>query len=290
MQVGIGLPNSIPGTAPSTLLDWSRRAELGPFSSLGVVDRVRWDCYEPLTLLSAVAASTTRIGLCTMIVIGPLRSSAVLAKEAATVDSLSGGRLILGLSVGARIDDYDAAGISPRGRGERFSRQLAELRDYFTAHSAAGPSFEDRIGPRPAQPDGPPLLVGGLTDIAYARVARYADGYVHNGGPARTFMRAANRVRTAWNEWGRLGRPKLWGQHYFTLGSEDEIELGRRYVHDYYSFVGPFSKRIAEGMLASPQDVVAYVRSYAEAGCDELVLLPATGDLAQVDRLAEVIG
>lgn len=279
MQLGVGLPNSVPGTDPAQLMEWARRAEGGPFSSLGVLDRIRYDSYEPMTLLAAAAAVTARIRLVTMVVIGPLRSPAVLAKEAATVDALSGGRLTLGLAVGARRDDYEEAGVAHRDRGERFSQQLAALRSYWE---------DDAIGPNVAGMQGPELLVGGGSDISFARVARYADGYVHGGGPPRAFARAVERVRTAWTDAGRPGRPRLWAQGYYALGDDADIERGAAYMRDYYAFTGPFAERIVEGMLTTPQQVLAFVRGYAEAGCDELVLLPAVSDTDQLDRLAEV--
>jgi alkanesulfonate monooxygenase SsuD/methylene tetrahydromethanopterin reductase-like flavin-dependent oxidoreductase (luciferase family) len=278
MRVGIGLPNAVPGTDGRTLLEWARRAEAGPFTSLGVLDRVAYDSHEPLGTLAAVAAATGRIRLATMVVIAPLRPTSMLAKQAASVDELSEGRLTLGLAVGARTEDYEAAGVPHAGRGRRFDDQLEVLRDLW----------DSDLGPKPAQPGGPELLVGGSSDLAFARVARHADGYVHGGGPPRAFARAADTARAAWADAGRPDRPTLWGQGYFALG-EDAVERGRRYMLDYYAFTGPFAERIAEGLLTTPQQVASQVRGYAEAGCDELVLLPAVNDPEQVERLADVV-
>lgn len=275
MRVGIGLPNGIPGTPGEAIPEWAARAEAGPFTSLGVIDRLAYDAHEPLASLAAASAVTRRVRLVTMVVIAPLRTAGILAGESATLDSLSGGRLTLGLAVGARTDDYRAAGIDHRGRGRRFDEQLAQLRDLW----------ESRPGPKAS----PELLVGGGSDAAFGRVARYADGYVHGGGPPRAFVRAADRARTAWTDMGRLGSPALWGQSYFALG-EDAVARGRDYMRDYYAFTGPFAEKILEGLLTTPQQIAAQVRGYAEAGCDELVLLPTIADLDQVDRLADVVG
>lgn len=271
MRVGIGLPNAIPGTEGSTLLDWARRADGGPFTSLGVLDRVAYDCHEPLTTLAAAAAVTERATLVTMVVVAPIRNTAILGKQASLVHEVSGGRLVLGLSIGAREDDYLAAGVDPRERGRKLDEQLEDLREAWET-GGRGP--------------GPRVLVGGLSDLAHARMARYADGYVHNGGPPRAFVRAADRARAAWTDLGRPGKPELWGQSYFVLGDDDR---GLAYMRDYYAFVGPFAEKIAEGLLRTPQQIAGQVRGYAEAGCDELVLLPAVADLEQVDRLAEVV-
>jgi alkanesulfonate monooxygenase SsuD/methylene tetrahydromethanopterin reductase-like flavin-dependent oxidoreductase (luciferase family) len=274
MRVGIGLPNGIPGTAGATIVEWAERAERGPFTSLGVIDRVAYDAHDPFASLAAAAAVTQRPRLVTMVVIAPLRTTGVLAKEAATLDSLSGGRLTLGLAVGARLEDYEAAGVDHRGRGRVFEEQLGQLRDLW----------ESSPGPKAS----PELLVGGASDAAFARVARYADGYVHGGGPPRAFVRAADRARVAWTDLGRPGTPALWAQSYFALGDE-AVERGRGYMRDYYAFTGPFAEKIVEGLLTTPQQIAAQVRGYAEAGCDELVLLPAVAEPEQVDRLAEVV-
>ena len=265
MRVGVGLPNGIPGTQGQLIIEWACRADQGPFTSLGVVDRLIYDSYEPLTTLAAAAAVTSRVRLATTIVIGPLHNDTLLAKVTASLDALSAGRLVLGLAVGARKEDYDAAGIDYRSRGKRLSEQLATLRSLWE---------EGAIGPQTARPSGPELLVGGLSDQGFARVARYADGYVHGGGPPRTFARAADKARAAWIDAGRPGKPQLWAQGYFALG-EDAIEIGNGYMKDYYAFTGPFAEKIAAGLLTSPQAIAQFIRGYAEAGCDELVLFPA---------------
>jgi alkanesulfonate monooxygenase SsuD/methylene tetrahydromethanopterin reductase-like flavin-dependent oxidoreductase (luciferase family) len=249
----------VPGTPPELVLEWAARAEEGPFSSVGVVDRLRYDCYEPMTSLAAAASCTRRVGLVTMVVIY----------------ALSGGRLTLGLAVGARVEDFATAGVPHEGRGDVLEDQLFDMRAFWERDEMV----------RGGSPGGPPVLVGGLSDVTFLRVARFADGYVHGGGPPRTFERAARRTRTAWADLGRVGRPKLWAQGYFALGDEDTVSRGRDYVRDYYAFTGPFADRIAEGMLGTPQAIAQFVRGYREAGCDELVLLPAVGERDQLDRL-----
>ncbi|HTW89264.1 MAG TPA: LLM class flavin-dependent oxidoreductase [Candidatus Binataceae bacterium] len=278
MRVGIGLPGGIPGADGHTVIDWARRADEGPFTSLAVIDRYVYDSYEALTSLAAAAAVTHRVRLATTIVVGPLRNTATLAKTAATVDALSGGRLVLGLAVGAREDDYQVAKIDYRQRGRIFTDQLASLRTLWDSGA---------IGPKPVRAGGPEILVGGLSDQAYLRAARYADGYVHGGGPPRAFGRAADRARAAWRDAGRPGLPQLWGQGYFALG-DGAADRGAQYLKEYYAFTGPFAERIAAGLLATTQSVIQYIRGYEEAGCGELVLLPTIAEPSQLDRLAEV--
>jgi len=280
LRVGVGLPTTVPGSNAELMREWAAGADAGPFTSLGVLDRVPYASFDPFVSLAFAAAATERVRLVTMVVIGPLRSAALLAKQSASVNELSGGRLVLGLSIGARRDDYVAAGVDHRGRGRILSEQLLDLRD----------AWEDRMAV-PAGPNGHavPLLVGGLSGQAFARAARWADGYVHGGGPPRAFAGAAGRARAAWRDLDRPGRPQLWGQGYFALGSPDAVETGASYLRDYYAFTGPFADRIAAGNLVTPQQVKEFVRGYEEAGCDELVLLPTVADRSQLDRLADVL-
>lgn len=279
MKVGVGLPTSTPGTTPDLLLEWSARADRGPFSTLAVVDRVAYLNFEPFTALAAAAAITRRIGLATMVAIGPLRNTALLAKQAASIDVLSAGRLTLGLAVGARGDDYDAAGVDHRGRGRRLGEQLQEIRAIWE---------DGRIGPPCARANGPQLLVGGGSGEAFLRMARAADGYMHGGGPARAFAGAAAKARAAWTDAGRPGAPLLWGMGYFALG-DGTADAGAGYLRDYYAFTGPFAEKIAAANLTAPGAVVDFLRGYEEAGCDELVLFPTVSSMDQLDRLTEVL-
>ena len=278
MNIGVGLPTSTSGISGQLLVDWAKRADAGPFTSLGVVDRVAYQNYEPLTALAAAAAVTQRVRLATMVVIAPLRNTAILAKQAASIDAISGGRLTLGLALGARGEDYAVSGIETRGRGRRFGEQLEAIRDIWE---------EGKIGPT-RKPPGPHLLVGGSSGEALARMARYGDGYMHAGGPPRAFAAAAGKALAAWSDLGRPGRPVLWGMGYFALG-DGSTDAGTAYLRHYYAFAGPFAEKIAAGNLSSPGAIADFIRGYEDAGCDELVLFPTVSNLEQLERLAEVI-
>ena len=277
VRVGIGLPSAIPGRDPRLLIDWARRAEEAGFTSLGVVDRVNYDSSEPLVALAAAAAVTTRIRLVSMVVIGPLHNPVLLARQAASLDALSEGRLTLGLGVGARREDYETAGVDYRRRGQILTEQLARIRDHWE---------DGQLGPTPVSAGGPDLLVGGASPAAFLRAARLADGYVHGGGPARSFAAAAVKVRAAWEEVDRPGSPQLWAQAYFGLSDADAVTS---YLLDYYRFTGPFAQRIAEAGLSTATQLTNFIRAYEEVGCDELVLLPTIAELSEVERLASIV-
>ncbi|HEX5469460.1 MAG TPA: LLM class flavin-dependent oxidoreductase [Gaiellaceae bacterium] len=275
MNVGVGLPTTTPGADGTLVVEWAKRADAGPFTSLAVLDRLAYDSFEPFMALAAAAGVTDRVRLATMVAVGPLRATALLAKQAASLQALSGGRLTLGLAIGARVEDYEAAGVDHRDRGRRLAEQLAYVR---------GRVEEERVGPSREDIE---LLVGGASGPAFARMARYADGYAHGGGPPRAFAGAAARAEAAWRDLGRPGRPRLWGQGYFALG---DVEAGNAYLRDYYTFTGPFAERVVAANLTSARAVKDFVRGYEEAGCDELVLFPTVSDLSELDRLAEAVG
>jgi len=274
MKLGIGLPAG----DPDVLLDWARRADAGPFSTLGLLDRLVWANPEPLVTLAAVAGATTRIRLQTEVLLAPLRGTALLAKQAATVDRLSGGRLVLGLAVGGREDDFAAAEADFAGRGRTFERQLEEMARIWRD--------ETGIGPEPASGERPRLLIGGRTERALRRAARYADGYTMGGGPPDALRELIPKVRAAWEAAGRADRPRTIALIYFALG-DDAQQAAERSLGDYYSFAGPYAEQIVAGAAKDADTVRRYVDGFADAGADEIIAFPANPDPAQVDLLAE---
>ena len=211
MRVGIGLPNAVRGVSRAGIVQWAQRAERAGFASLGTLDRLVYANYESLIALAAAAAVTERIELVTDILIAPLRSNtALLAKQAATIDSLSGGRLTLGLAPGGRRDDFEASGVDFSRRGRIFDQQLEEM--------AAVWRGERGIGPAPRQDGRPGLLIGGRTDAAYQRAATYADGWTIGGGAPDMITQARDKLTAAWSAAGRTDRPKTMALFYFALG------------------------------------------------------------------------
>jgi len=287
MDIGIGLPSTIPGIPGRLILDWASAAEQAGFSSLGTLDRVVYGNLETVPVLAAAAAVTERIGLTTAILIGPYRGNgALLAKQLATVDAIAGGRLRVGIAVGGRPDDFQATGSSFTERGRAFDAQLAEMRAVWQQEPRghAGP-----IGPAPVQAGGPPLLMGGNAPAAFRRMTEFGAGWVMGGGGPQAFAQGADKARQAWRDAGRAGAPRLVAIAYASLGDDAEAHA-RAYLTDYYSFIGDFADQIAAGALTSPQKVADAVAAFTEAGCDELILFPCNPDTAQVALIAQAAG
>src|SRR5215472_9466718 len=231
MDIGIGLPSTIPGIPGRLIPEWARAAEQAGFSSLGTLDRVVYANLETVPVLAAAAAVTERIGLTTAILIGPYRGN---GKLLATVDAIAGGRLRVGIAVGGRPDDYEATGSPFAERGRTFDAQLAELRGVW-AQEPRG--FAGPIGPAPAQAGGPPLLIGGNAPAAFRRMTEFGAGWIMGGGGPEAFTAGADRARRAWREAGRAGEPRLAALSYVSLGDDAEAHA-HAYLTGYYSFIG----------------------------------------------------
>ncbi len=279
MEIGIGLPNAVRGVGRDGIVEWARRADQAGFSSLGTIDRVVYPNYESLISLAAAAAVTERIGLVTDILIAPLRTNtALFAKQAATIDSLSGGRLTLGLAVGGRQDDYEVSGVEFAERGRRFESQLEQLTRLWKG--------EGGVGPAPARGERPGLLIGGQSDVAFRRAARYADGWTMGGGTPDAFAAGVSKLREAWQAEGREGQPRAMVLFYFVLGDNAE-QTAREALGDYYAFLGGIGDQIVASAAKDAGTVKSYLAAFEQAGADEVICFPASVDPSQVDLLAD---
>jgi alkanesulfonate monooxygenase SsuD/methylene tetrahydromethanopterin reductase-like flavin-dependent oxidoreductase (luciferase family) len=285
MEIGIGLPTTIPGVQRDELIDWARRADAAGFSSLGTIDRVTYPNYEPLIALTAAAAVTERIRLATSILLLPNRqSAAILAKQAATLHHFSEGRLVLGVAVGGRADDYEPFDVPMAGRGKRFEEMLAEIKRLWAGEergSAGG------VGPHPGE-SPPQLIIGGQVDATFRRAAEYGDGWIMGGGGPEIFAPAAEKLEAAWRERGREGSPRKLSLTYYALADDPEAATVASIGH-YYEFAGEYRDHVIAGTAKGPDEIRERVRAFEEAGCDELIMFPATRDPAQVDELASLV-
>ena len=282
MDIGIGLPNPVPGTPGTRLVEWARKAEAAGFSALATIDRIAYPSFESLTTLAAAAGATERIGLVTNVLLGPTRNPVLLAKEAASVDQLSGGRLTLGLGVGARKDDFESVGMGFHDRGKRFDADLELMHRVWKGELVNG--AQKPIGPTPLR-GSVPILMGGHGDKAIERTVKWAVGWTVGGAPPEQGAAFADQVRKAWAEAGREGQPRIVGLTYFGLG-EGALEKAAQYLGDYY---GDFGKQIAEWIPKTPDALKETVAKFEEFGFDELFLDPTSADLGEVDAAAAAV-
>ena len=286
MDIGLGLPATIPGVQPSLIVEWARKADEGPFSSLGALDRLVYPNFESMISLAAAAAVTSRVRLITTILIAPLRNAGIFAKQAASLDAISGGRLTLGLGVGGREDDFRAAAASFQDRGKRFDQQLALMKRVWVNDPVSddiGP-----IGPPPVSSGGPELLIGGSSPRALDRVGKYGDGFIAGGGGPDMARGAYEKAEQSWEKYGRKGRPRFVVGAYYALGT-GAAEKAASYIKHYYSFLGPMADQIAQSVPSSEGAVKGTIGAFDRVGVDELVLWPCIPEINQVSRLADLV-
>jgi alkanesulfonate monooxygenase SsuD/methylene tetrahydromethanopterin reductase-like flavin-dependent oxidoreductase (luciferase family) len=167
------LPTMLPHTR-ADVLGWCRGIDAGAWTSLAVPERITYTSHDTTVQLAAAAALTERVRLWTTIVVLPAHDAVAVAKQMASVDVLSDGRLTMGIGIGGREDDYRAVNASFARRYPRMDEQVATMRRIWSGE----PPFDgaDPVGPPPVQPGGPPLVAGAFGPKGIARAARWAVG------------------------------------------------------------------------------------------------------------------
>jgi alkanesulfonate monooxygenase SsuD/methylene tetrahydromethanopterin reductase-like flavin-dependent oxidoreductase (luciferase family) len=277
----------MPGANGKDAIAWAARAEERGFPGIGASDRLVYPNLEPLVSLGAAAAVTSSVRMTVSALITPFRTNAVhMAKQVATLDSLCGGRLVLGVCIGGIKWDFEASGLNGVKRGKIIEEQIKEMRTIWSGEDCGtgGP-----VGPAATQPGGPRLLYGGYAPPAIKRGAELTDGWL-GGGATSDFARGAETFDRYWNEFGREGKPWKAAHRYFALGPDAE-EIGRRYVEHYYSpdWAGHYTEWMIERLLTTPEKIRQAAKEFADAGCDDMVLFPTTTDIEQLDRLADAL-
>jgi alkanesulfonate monooxygenase SsuD/methylene tetrahydromethanopterin reductase-like flavin-dependent oxidoreductase (luciferase family) len=286
MRIALGLPSRIASITGELLLEWIGRAERGPFSSVVVTDRVVSQALEPLAVLALAAGATKRIGLMTSVVIGPTRETTLLARQAATIDALSDGRLVLGVGIGVRKNDYLAAGQDFHRRGRRSEEQYALLRRLWSGESLSKET--GLIGPPARRTGGPELLIGGYVPAIAQRIGKWGDGYMApGGGEPKAMEKMWREILQAWQDNRRLGQPRWVGASYFALGP-NAAQQAASYINANYGYNPELAAKRLRTLPASNESLMESIKRQADMGVHEFVLRPCAEDLEQLERLAEV--
>jgi alkanesulfonate monooxygenase SsuD/methylene tetrahydromethanopterin reductase-like flavin-dependent oxidoreductase (luciferase family) len=291
MEVGVCLPYMKQGLDRETLLGFARAVEAGPFASLSCGERITGPTVDLPTTLAAAAAVTSRVRIVPTLYVLPLHDAVKAAKEIATLDVLSGGRVEVTVGVGGRPKDYQAVSAPFERRHARMDEQVARMRAIWRGE----PPFEgaDPVGPAPVRPGGPPIHAGVMGPKATARAAKWADGvYVWSGnGVKAEIAHLLAQTDRAWEAAKRDRPPRRIGGFWYSLAPDDALGKLRRYVYDYIAYLGDAAARGMSSSVdrATPDAVRASLDDLEAAGCDEVFLVPATAELAEVERAAEIV-
>jgi probable F420-dependent oxidoreductase len=229
VDLEVVLPDESPDIAPGTFVELAETAERLGYRTLYLPDHLLppapygdtyGGVYEPLVTLAHIAARTSAIRLGTSVLVLPLRSPFVVAKQVATLDRLSGGRAVLGVGVGWDRTEFAAVGADFATRGVRTDEDIALLRHLFRGGGAFHSRFhhveQGVFAPVPAQPV--PIMVGGTSEAALRRAAAMADEWQGFAIDAARFARCAARLRDLAKRTPRLGTRLAWA------GGRDELK------------------------------------------------------------------
>lgn len=291
MDIGVALPQMAPGYGPGTTVEWARRIDAGPFSSVSAGERVTFDNPEMVATLGACAAVTERVRVLANLWVLPQHPMAMVAQQIGTLDQLADGRLEVAVGVGGREHDYRALGSEFAARHKRLDEKVLELK----ALLAGRPPFPgaDAVGPPTVQPDGPVFLAGAMGPKAMARAAGWADGIsaFSIAGDQGEIERTNRLAESCWAKADRASAPRKVSGCFVALGVPAAEEVLRSFTARYLAFLGrELADAIAATARTASPDALAAVLDGAEAaGCDEFILVPATTDPRFLDAAADVV-
>jgi alkanesulfonate monooxygenase SsuD/methylene tetrahydromethanopterin reductase-like flavin-dependent oxidoreductase (luciferase family) len=290
MQIGLNLPVMAPGLDRDLIYRWCRGIDEGPFSCLAVGERINFPNPELTVTLSAAAAWTSRVQLFYNVLVLPTHPAARAAKQVATLDVIANGRVVLGVGVGAREDDYDAVGAPWQGRLATLERQVARMRAIWAGEPASALTTAP-VEPKPIQPGGPRILMGALFPRAITRAAHFADGILGFSFTLadEELSYAFSGARAAWKAAGRAEPPRLVTGCWFSLGPN-----GRKQMDDYLGKYLGFLGSSAAGLIplvptTSADGLRAAVQRARDHGADEIVLAPTTLDPDEIKRVEDLL-
>ncbi len=289
MQFGIGLPNYGKGKTWDDIHRVALTAEELGYDSVWATDHVivpRTDVepygniFESLITLAMVAALTRRVKLGTSILVLPQRNPVLAAKQIATLDAASGGRMIVGLGVGWNEIEFKNLGMNFHNRGKRLDENIALLRALW---SSENPTFDGKytkiddavFSPLPTRREIP-IWVGGNTEPAIQRAAKLGDGWHATGAAPDAFADAVRKIRA------------LAPSRQPTFSARLNVNLDPK-VSPHYAYRGAPRRRLA----GTDDQVRATLREYAQAGAEYIALWFPSSDvstgLAQMERFARDI-
>jgi len=295
MKFGICLPIRLTASA-SENIDIAVKAQGLGFDSVWVSDHIVMPekhrgmfsevFYEPFTLLSYISAVTTTISLGTSVIILPYRNPVVIAKQIATLDVLSGGRVIFGVGPGWMKEEFETLGVPLKSRGRMTDEYIKAIRELWNSDS---PEFEGefcsysdiKFEPKPLQNPHPPILIAGSSEFAIKRAALLGDGWQPTWVSPEDVERGLSTINIIANEAGRdlegfvysvRNRVKLFN----TIAQKEEYIAGQ-------SSDTPYS------MLGTVDEITEYVSSYRELGVSHIVFDPVTDSVDEVYSTMEIL-
>ena len=293
MKIGMTLPVTEPGWSRAILMQWAKKIDQGPFSCLALGERIFFPSPELITTLGACAVLTERVKIVTTVLILPMHNPVLLAKQLATVDVLSEGRLVVGVGTGGRAEDYLATATDlSQKRIAVMESHVATMRKIWRGEPGVEGALRP-VEPFPIQQHGPKILAGVMGPKGLASAANWADGVsgMSVTGTAADAQQAMNMANDAWQQAGQKNKPQFNSAFWFALGDNANAQM-QTHLTRYFNWLDAGSRdamALHAGFRGSASDLKDRLKAFADAGIEELVLIPTSINPEEVDRAADVI-
>ena len=295
---GMSLPHRSPDPIDvPTIQHVAQRAEALGFRDLWVTDNTldHAACYDALTLLTHAAAITSRIRVGVSVLVLPVRNPIHVAHRVATMDFVSGGRMVLGVGLGHE-HEYNDLGVPVARRVRRFREAVELMKALWTQQTVTykGEIFQlegGQMAPKPVQKPHPPLWLGGGHPDALKRAALLADGWMGAGGSSNeAFANSIPQIHDALQAAGRDPETFPISKRVF-MSVHERPEVAKAEVHRWFSEVYRRPQLTTTGgVYGTPEQVREQLEALVALGADHLLLNPVTRYAEQVEVLAEVVG
>jgi alkanesulfonate monooxygenase len=306
VEFGLAIRNFVgPDETPDVdgIITYAQRAEALGFESLWAWDHMllgvkpAFPILDSLTILTAIAARTSRIKLGTGILVLPLRNPVVTAKVLASLDQISKGRLILGAAAGWYAREFDAVGVPFKQRGRIFEQNLELILRLWTEESVTaqvdGLNLREAVlVPRPYQKPHPPVLVGGYVEAVLRRVARMADGWLTYFYTPEGFIKSWAKIQAFAEEYGRdPGVLTATNQLAIYVGppkAEADPPM-RQWLSTEWDVAAWSDSTIEHAIRGTVEECVAELRRHIESGVNRIIFIPYRYQQEQVERIAREV-
>lgn len=293
MKIGMTLPVTEPGWSRDILVQWAQKIDRGPYSSLALGERTCFPSPELMTTLAACAVLTDRVDLVTTVIVLPTHQPVVLAKQLATVDVFSEGRLIVGVGTGGREEDYWASGTElSQKRIAVMEEHVATLRKVWAGENVVEGALRP-VEPFPIQQPGPQIIAGVMGPKGLASAAKWSEGIsgMSMTGRVDEVNAAFDQAKQAWKNAGKTEQPLLNTAFWFAIGDNADQQI-ETHLRRYFNWVDPAARDAMVkhgGFRGSAAEFKDRLKAFADTEADELLLIPTSIDPEEADRAAEVI-
>jgi alkanesulfonate monooxygenase SsuD/methylene tetrahydromethanopterin reductase-like flavin-dependent oxidoreductase (luciferase family) len=290
MEIGMTLPVMAPGLDRDTFVQWCERIDGGFFASIAAGERISFFNPDLTAALAAASALTSWVKIVSGVFVPMLHHPVMLAKQLATIDVLSGGRLVAGLGVGGREQDYESVDAPLGHRLTRLAQSVETMRSVWRGEPVVEGALP--VGPAPVQEGGPKLLAGSIMVESIQAASKWADGLCgYSFGPSAAEMELQfEAARRAWKE---RGRPKPWlGTGFWYAVGPNAREQLEAYLDRYLNFMAPVARENVKQICiaTTPQALKDAVQEAKDAGADDVLLVPTTSDPDDVHRVKDILG